>query len=259
VINTTGIHDPTEAILVPSGTRHVECEDCHNSHAATTAPASIPGGATGGQNGVAGISSAGTTVTQVTYEYELCFRCHAETAKGPSYVTRQFPNINTRLEFTNMGGTNSFHPVVLVGRNTDVPSLRSPWTTASKMAFSDCHNNNTGPNAGGTGPNGPHGSTIQPLLERSNNIADSAANTSNSALCYKCHNFVNTSFKHDTHNERTSCATCHDPHGSPNKRLINFNTAVVSGARTYVSTGVRHGYCNLTCHGTPHSSTVKNY
>jgi predicted CXXCH cytochrome family protein len=260
ITTTTGTHDPTEAILVPAGTgHHVECHDCHNAHAATTTGASIVGGATGAQNGVAGINAAGSSVTQITYEYELCFRCHGDTAKGPSLVTRAYVSINTRLEFSNMGGTNSFHPVILTGRNTDVPSLKSPWTITSKLACSHCHNNNAGPNNGGTGPNGPHGSTVRPILERAYNIGNTAATTSNSALCYKCHNFVDTAFKHATHTQRTSCATCHDPHGSPQKHLINFNTAVVSGARTYVSTGTRHGYCNLTCHSTVHSSTQKSY
>lgn len=262
----TGIHDPAKEgtagsnLQVPSGTgHHVECVDCHEPHGATTAAATVTGGATGGQTGIAGINSAGTAVSQVTYEYELCFRCHADTAAGPSLVTRQYASINTRLEFGDMGGTNSFHPVILQGRNTDVPSLKSPWTITSKMGCTDCHNNNAGPNNAGAGPNGPHGSSIRPILERAYNYGDTAATTSNSALCFKCHNFVDTSFKHATHTERTSCATCHDPHGSSNKRLINFNTTVVSGARTYTSTGFRQGYCNLTCHGEPHSSTVKNY
>jgi predicted CXXCH cytochrome family protein len=234
--------------------------DCHESHGATTAVAIITGGATGGQTGVAGINSAGTAVSQVIYEYELCFRCHADTAVGPSLITRKYVSINTRLEFGDMGGTNSFHPVILVGRNTGVTSLKSPWTITSKMGCADCHNNNAGPNNAGVGPNGPHGSTIRPILERAYSMTDSAANATNSALCLKCHNFVNTGWSaHATHRGMTSCGTCHDPHGSPSKRLINFNTVVVTGARTFTSTSAGHGYCALTCHGEPHSSTRHAY
>lgn len=256
VLNTLGVHDPVEMPLVSSGAgRHVECDDCHNPHAANNLPAGTVGAASGALAGVRGISASGANLAQVTFEYELCFRCHAETAKGPSYVNRQFPEINTRLEFQNTSGTNSFHPVVYVGRNGNVPSLKPPYTTASKIACTSCHNSDQSTATGNSGPNGPHGSAFAPLLERSLSLADIGSNPGNSALCFKCHNFVNTAWSgHVQHMGMTACLTCHDPHGSPNAHLINFNPLIVTGARSYAARGFNHGSCVLACHGKDHNT-----
>ena len=58
----------------------------------------------------------------------------------------------------------------------------------------------------------------------------------------------------------TSCATCHDPHGSrKNPALISFDKAVVTrssvGAIDFQRTGLGQGNCTLTCHGYDHVQT----
>ncbi len=256
VMATTGGHDPAEPTLVSAGaTRHVECADCHNPHAANTTGKPTPLAVSGALAGLRGINNAGARISPITYEYELCFRCHADTAKGPARVNRQFPQLNTRLEFQDVNGQNSFHPVVMPGRNVNVLSLKHPWTTASLITCGDCHNNDTGPGAGGSGPAGPHGSAYAPLLERPMSYADTAANSANSALCYKCHEFSNNAWRdHVRHIGYTACGTCHDPHGSPIAHLMNFDPGIVTGARNYQTTVPGHGTCTLLCHGKDHAS-----
>ena len=265
---TTGIHDPTEAVLVSASTaHHVECVDCHNPHAAYPAAGVLPGGLTG----VRGIDITGGDLSTISHEYELCFRCHADTAKGPARVTRQTPNLNTRQEFQNINGVNSYHPVISVGRNADVPSLKSPWTIASLIGCTDCHNSDSSPAAGGFGANGPHGSAYVPILERAMNLTDTQSTTATAALCFKCHNFNwsngsdpfggSGDSMHQKHvissDVRASCTACHDPHGSPQPHLINFDTTVVRPVNgvgpSYTSTGSRHGTCTLLCHGENHN------
>jgi len=267
VANTTGTHDPTEPAVVAS--MHVECVDCHNPHA-TKAGAGTPAGPL---TAVRGVNIDGAEVAAVSFEYQVCLRCHGDsTSRTPTPPTqRQIVQGNVRLEFAT--ANPSFHPVAGVGRSTNVPSLIAPWTTASTVKCSDCHNNNSGPGAGGSGPNGPHGSIYPSLLERqyvtTDNASESAANY---ALCYKCHSrssiLGNATFgEHNKHisGERTPCNVCHDPHGisatqgnaTNNSRLINFDTIVVrpssSGQLRFESTSTNHGRCYLTCHGRNHN------
>lgn len=257
---TSGVHDPMEDPLNP--TRHVECVDCHNPHAARAGAAAAPN-APPSLAGVKGVNLGGAVVAAVTKEYELCFRCHADSNnRGPARVTRQFVQTNTRLDFQPANA--SYHPVVAVGKNPNVPSLIAPWSTASMLYCTDCHNNDQGPKANGSGPNGPHGSAYTPLLERQLVLAD--YNNENSglyALCYKCHSQAvvlgNTSWPyHRKHvvEKQTACTTCHDAHGSSKPGLINFNTFYVTASqsgRLEFSGGGGHGTCYLTCHRQDHS------
>jgi len=260
-IAATEVHDPTEDLINPP--RHVECVDCHNPHAANTATASAPY-ASGALADVKGVNSSGSEVNAVTFQYELCFRCHADSLnKGAPWVNRQFVETNTRLEFDPANA--SYHPVESAGKNPHVPSLISPYTTSSIIYCTDCHNNDQGPNAGGTGPNGPHGSIYSPILERQLLLTDgSPESAANYALCYKCHSRTsilnNDSFPyHKLHivTVKASCTTCHDPHGVAGvTNLINFNTDYVTensrGRLEFVDNGLYHGACYLSCHGRNH-------
>jgi hypothetical protein len=250
------LHDPTETAVLGSP-RHAACEDCHNPHAARQVIALAPA-ASGSLAGVRGVTAGGSQIMPLQNEYELCFRCHGDSS-GAAVVQRQFVQTNTRLEFNP--GTISFHPVEVMGKNPNAPSLISPITTASIIYCTDCHNNDQGPNAGGTGPKGPHGSAYSPLLERNLVYTDLLPyNSANFALCYKCHNssvvdssMITSWSSHQTHIEqyRAACTTCHDSHAATQPHLINFNAAYVSpsgGVLNYISTGLNHGTCTLTCH-----------
>lgn len=209
---TPSVHDANESPTSPGATlpetssgtpRHSECADCHNAHYANPATAQPPL-VSGDVSGVRGQSLAGTFLPQAANEYEICFKCHADSANKPQLFDtstvgigfgrnpqRQFdqgnPNrFNTRFEFSF---SVSYHPVtrssnLSTGAGGDVPSLRlQPVTpagapladrTLSPASFiycSDCHNNDSGRNLGQlTGPSGPHGSNLPHLLERSNQL-----------------------------------------------------------------------------------------
>ena len=277
ITNTTSTHDPVEPAIITS--RHVECVDCHNPHAARSS-----GTPAGPLVSLRGVNTSGTTVNPLNNEFELCFRCHADSPGKPAPRTsRQIAQTNVRLEFNT--ANPSYHPVTGAGRNPNVPSLISPLSPSSIIKCTDCHNNNSGPGAGGSGPRGPHGSTYEPILERRYDTNDPNSYSSGDyALCFKCHSessiLANASgFPHNLHvgaggggmggggmgSVNAPCNTCHDPHGisitqgnsANNSKLINFNTSVVSpnssGLLRYESTGTFSGRCYLSCHGMNHN------
>lgn len=258
-------HSPVEPAVVEA--RHVACSDCHNPHAASALAGVVPGALAG----VRGVSIAGIEVDPVNYEYEICFRCHADSFnKPPARTTRQLEQTNVRLEFDT--GNPSYHPVAGAGTNPDVPSLLPPYTVNSVIRCTDCH----GDDGGEMNPavaNAPHGSNYAPILRQRYETADNTAESPSSyALCYSCHDrdsiLSGRSFKaHPRHvvQARTPCNVCHDPHGVSNlqgnainsSKLVNFDTAVVgpnaNGELRYESTGRFAGACYLNCHGSEHS------
>ena len=276
-----GTHDEAENVLTVS--RHATCSDCHNPHAAVAAVAAKAVGTPSSLalspaiTGVKGVNAAGTVVKEVAYEYELCYRCHADSpGQAQAKVPRQFAQSNLRLKFSQ--GNSSFHSVQAEGRSTSVPSLILPWRPNSRMLCTDCHNSDQSPSAGGSGANGPHGSAYAPLLERHLSLVDFVGESAVSyALCYKCHDrssilsdqgFAAADSKgqprgHRFHivDQQTACTTCHDPHGvTTAKHLINFNTAYVkpsaNGRLQYTSGATGSGACALSCHGKDHPNTI---
>jgi predicted CXXCH cytochrome family protein len=258
-------HSSVEDPINPR-TRHVVCADCHDGHAATTVKATAPT-ASGALANVTGMTSAGGVIKPVLKEYELCFRCHADSvARGPALVARQFIQTNTRLQFS--ADNQSFHPVESVGKNQNsVPSLTAPWTVNSVMYCTDCHNSDNSPGAGGAGANGPHGSIYRPILERNLVLTDFQPESAAAyALCYKCHSrsvvLSNASFRfHRKHvvDQKTACTTCHDSHGvATAPHLVNFNSMYVTngsmGMVQFNVTGNFKGNCTLSCHGKDHKN-----
>jgi predicted CXXCH cytochrome family protein len=271
---SSGTHDPTESAIVQD--RHVECVDCHNPHASNATSGSVPGSL----KSVSGVDMNGAPVAPVSFEYQICFRCHGDSyGQPPPGTTRLIAEVDLRLQMTP--GNPSYHPVLATGVNTNVPSLIPPLTSASVIKCTDCHNNDAGPNGGGTGPRGPHGSGYRKLLERQYIPLDRTTESASAyALCYKCHDrtsIISTGTHpfggtqgHYLHvvTERASCNVCHDPHGvsltqggnpTNNSKLINFDITVVhpvtgvANTPRFESLALNRGRCYLVCHGQTHN------
>ena len=257
------VHDPIEPAT--SLNQHVECQDCHNPHAVNGSTANAPF-ANGSIRQTKGVDSGGNSVSVITYEYELCYRCHADSPAKPSSPTaRQIEQNNVRLEFDL--NNPSYHPIEGPGVNNDSPSLIAPWTESSVMYCSDCHASN------GTAPDGPHGSIYPQILKYRYETADNTGESAtNYELCYSCHSRTSIlgdiSFKHhDKHirEDNTPCNACHDPHGisssqgnsTNNSHLINFDLNIVfpdsQGRLRFEVLGNGRGRCFLTCHDKNHS------
>ncbi len=250
-LTVTGAHDAAEAVPV-NNTRHAECADCHNSHAAAAqAGTALPPGV---QSAMAGARGYDTTGVQrpATREYQVCYQCHADSTNKPLTSTfgrtaSRYPagpmpatypvqppkpadQYNLRLKFSGAIGHNvmglstvtttntSLRPFMLNVDGTTNNTSR-PLTTATQLYCTDCHNNNQARSSNGTGPNGPHGSTFPHLLQFNlfqEAIGGGGGNTTaGSALCGKCHNLT-TVLGQSIHNDNHrgyGCTTCHDPHG----------------------------------------------
>jgi len=266
--DTNATVDPTDPIQ-----NTATCTDCHDPHTMTTG-SSIAPTIHANFGLIAGVNASGAPINPANAEYEVCFKCHGDqTAVTSSYIPRQITQTNTRLEFA-LSAVSS-HPVVGAGQNPDVPSLKPGWTESSIIYCSDCHGSDTSLNAGGSGPNGVHGSNESPVLIARYETADFTPESASAyALCYTCHwrdgsNGILTdrSFVHTKHlDEGASCSTCHDSHGiassqgslTNNAHLINFESSIVfpdplTGFLKYESTGPFSGQCYLSCHGVDHS------
>jgi predicted CXXCH cytochrome family protein len=270
-----GIHDPVET---PGIRRpHVECADCHNPHAGSaTTPqtAYVPIGPT--MVNVTGVTAAGAPIQDARHEYEVCFKCHGDSAVTVDrQIQRQAQTSNLRLKFSPNNA--SFHPVVVPSPSRDTVSLVPGLSQGSLIRCTDCHNNEAGPRAGGNGPDGPHGSIYDFLLERNYTVRDDNVESEfEYAMCYKCHQrsiiLSDRSFPHHRLHivdQRTPCSICHDAHGisstqsfgSDHTHLINFDTRYVrpnaqTGRIEFRDEGTLSGSCTLSCHGVEHNNTA---
>jgi hypothetical protein len=216
-------------------------------------------------------------VATATNEYEICFKCHADLAPQYPYIPRVINSTNTRLEFSP--SNPSYHPVVGMGANPNVPSIPSqfePALTATSIIYcTACHSDDTG------GTKGPHGSRFAPILRDRYETADGTReNAAAYALCYQCHGRTNilsdASFRKNVVSNRgghsghldagAPCSACHDPHGivddgqsGSHTHLINFDTRIVlpvppDTKPRFNDTGTFSGSCTLVCHGKTHSN-----
>lgn len=252
---------------------NVDCKDCHEQHtmqtsAVGTAPIIKPL-----MGKIDGVAAAGGPVVLAQFEYQVCFKCHADSSAVNPTLSRQIVQSNLRLKMD--ASAISFHPVEISGKNNNVPSLLPAYTVNSIIYCTDCHGSETSKRAGGSGANGPHGSSYRPLLIAQYLTANNTGySTAAYALCFKCHDSTKVVSEtgpfryHKLHivDVRTPCSACHDGHGISsaqgttvkNFALINFDTSIVfpettSKRREYNHTSTNHGKCYLNCHGKNHN------
>ncbi|NDP41189.1 MAG: hypothetical protein GZ089_00480 [Aromatoleum sp.] len=258
------VHEPGENPNTMPG--HVACADCHDPHAAGSAPL----GASGRLQGVSGLTLSGSLIAQASFEHEVCAKCHGVREPTTPGITRQSGTRNIRVKIDP--ANRSYHPVATSGLNRTILGLEPGYTASSVITCTSCHNNDDWTPAG-TRPRGPHGSRYEPILGWQYQTNDPAVESiQNYALCYQCHNrgFLlgnqAGTFRHKGHvvDKRVSCAVCHDAHGSrQNAHLIDFmrrdrtGKPVVSPSSTqrrleYISLGAGRGQCYLVCHGVNH-------
>jgi predicted CXXCH cytochrome family protein len=249
---------------------HAECADCHNPHGvadaapmisfnplSTADPHTAPPLANARIAGVPGVDVNGAVKQEIDFQYELCFKCHGlgagpcENQQCPSTLARTHVrhdgvrNIRDRVNPAT-AGLQSYHPLVENNQanNNGVgpygleggPSPRTDLPTeindsTALIYCTDCHGSDVSPAAGGTGPNGPHGTNWEGMLAQQYTFnTDPSDNSAFYALCYKCHDegLLRSNLSGFNHNGHigargAACIDCHDPHGSHKyKRLINF-------------------------------------
>ncbi len=236
-------------------TRAVECTDCRKPHQATSSNV---------LKGVTGTDLDGNAVS-TPVEYEVCLNCHGDTYQASRDINGDGFDDTSNKRLDIAANASAYHPVQQAGRNTSgalQAQLLGGLTTSSTMRCSDCHNNQATADAQGlasnstASPQGPHGSTIYPILRASSDLRaiqpEGSATTSQFALCFLCHsqslmtarrfsdgsrtNFYGASKEslhwfHLTNNGGVTCRSCHfSTHG--NQSAGNTIYRIIDGGTT---------------------------
>lgn len=301
--NGTNGHDAAEPAVL-NNNRHATCVDCHSPHNGNPlALFSAPPAIRPPQNGVTGVSGIDgiTVLTPADNQYESCFRCHG-TSVGKQVLIK-YGYLPTRLVFSGDAlnlvpqfspNSNSSHPVThdrsspfpqpsLLANMMNQNGTASARLMGTRIFCTDCHDSDDNREFGGTGPNGPHGSSYPHILERNYQFAQAATpggtvtnnypNPDTSpqgpyAMCAKCHDLnnilANASWtQHSRHisQDGFSCSACHTAHGVSassgsvsGQRLVNFDIGVVGqNAGAPISYSRATNTCTLTCHNAAHN------
>jgi len=182
--------------------RHAACGDCHNPHEANGALTVASGSgwtASGALAGTSGVTESLIWDNPITYEYELCLKCHSSYTTLRSYSKESFKKTDKAAEFDPTSA--SYHPVEAPGTNTSAALQNSldggslwQFTTGSVIRCTHCHASYQEV-AGSPAPAArlaPHTSQYRSLLianyrNRDLKTASEAYSSNDFALCYLCH------------------------------------------------------------------------
>ncbi|MEI6210879.1 MAG: cytochrome c3 family protein [bacterium] len=251
--------------------RPVDCTDCHNPHQARVGRSVYTTTATSNRNavvnpnfGVSGVvfnyssltnfttpTTANFTLTNsVTYEYQICFKCHSSYWWGintppaglSSNGTTASP-VTTDLAQEFSPKNRSGHPILTglnnyansaAPRNIAATAMKAPWNVnagTQTMLCTDCHNTD------GALAQGPHGSAAQFMLRGPNstnwpNVLIADIGTS---WCANCH--TPNALVHDSGVHSLRCYECHIviPHGGKMSRLIADGDSTMPARYAYNS------------------------
>jgi hypothetical protein len=263
----SGLHRPSptdegSTFFDTLGNKHVECADCHNVHVASAGTHTL--GTNTVSNAISGVSgfswAAGTSTnwnatgstltwtTSVSYEYEICLRCHSRANSNLTNWDSTWTDVALEFQTTNQ----SYHPVfgglpaTDPGANgssqlPDQNRLKSPWTLGDTMYCSDCH----GDDATSNTAMGPHGSARDMILKgywplNASGTAYTINNLDDNLLCRDCHVLDSASLNavHTQNNHKaTPCYSCHIviPHGGGMSRLIGDTDGTMPARYAYQS------------------------
>ncbi|MDL1967077.1 MAG: hypothetical protein LWW97_00670 [Deltaproteobacteria bacterium] len=262
--STTADMDPGDYDATNS--LHAECVDCHNPHAAgstvhtaetNTVTATSPLYKVSGVNPpstAAWVTPAAASYTEkptstgISFEYELCYKCHSSWTGPNDPVIR-----DTAKEFNPANA--SYHSVEETGKASSYGTYVNHWNKDSLMYCSDCHGSEIS-----SDPAGPHGSIIAHILKGNYNRDTGKSSLKTSGhLCFDCHdyqtykaagtNLGGSGFAelgydnlHTIHNDAV-CMDCHSalPHGINRKHLIVLtkdNADYINGAKIMSFTNV---------------------
>jgi nitrate reductase cytochrome c-type subunit len=178
-------HSSQESVVLQKD-RHATCVDCHNPHAARQTGSFSSTAIRPSENGAVGVSGTdGVTESNPALDqYEICLRCHGTSTGKQVLPVYGYAPVRTAtggdpLNVIEQFGltAKSSHPVMHESKSPlPQPSLlKFMWNLdgrtqgrpiSTRLLCTDCHNSDDNREFGGTGPNGPHGSQFQHILER---------------------------------------------------------------------------------------------
>ena len=251
--------DPT-VLATGSGT----CQSCHGGSAVPTL----------GPNGSGFPSIAGAHAKHMGLATQLtCDTCHAGSGSG---TTTHYTNANARITVPSgpvpvavsttfaakTGGSPAFTPASLTCSNVSCHGgqVTPGWQTGLLNSATDCTKCHGVATSAGTV------TQFNDAFGRHSSGTHNATTAANAIACTTCHSMGNGSLGAQAHFKYLDTPAVDGVStGSPADQLpggtIAFDAAIVSGARTYSTTGATQGNggCALTCHTHIHVSTVETW